>query len=293
MSGFQTDTLTMHANSPAVPAVDLLPDSLTVSGADSLSVSAADTLHGVAAQIWDAAAVYGEGSSAIAHGLADAVPLQDSSGGNIWFHAMSLAVLAGYCYMVYHYREQVLMCLRSLIDFKPDDKPGERGRLYNSFIAFAVALSTFSAGMALTKIIPEWVDIILNPALISLGGIILWALTSVIIVFQVGIIKAAGKLTLSKGFANMLVDIKTTHLAAAAIFITPVVILYSGTNPVWDKIMLYIAGIELFIIGIGFLFRTFLLFVRQKVSILVWILYLCAVEIFPIALAAVLMVKHF
>ncbi len=76
--------------------------------------------------------------------------------------------------------------------------------------------------------------------------------------------------------------LKSRMLKMAVIWLLPLVLLSSLEQE--NIFMTYLAIImAVTFIGI-YIYRSFLLFINQKISILHWILYLCAVEIFPLTL---------
>ncbi|MFR9503565.1 MAG: DUF4271 domain-containing protein [Rikenellaceae bacterium] len=68
------------------------------------------------------------------------------------------------------------------------------------------------------------------------------------------------------------------------IFVTPTILAYALSLGNIHNVILYIVGIQLFLIAVIYIYETFLFFISQKVSVLHTILYLCTVEIFPISL---------
>jgi hypothetical protein len=274
-------------------------DSLAVEATtDSLAFQSADSLSVATTPVWDAAAVYGTLSEPVAGRLIGGAAEQSPLVGNVWFQIITLVAVGLYCLMIYYYREQARLCLKGIFTFKTEDRfMGEHGHLYNNFIALAVMLCTLSVAIALTKELAVWID---PPVVASapkwavpLVSGVLWAVVAVVLLVQWAFLKAAGGFTFSGKFAGAVTEIKNTHLAVTTLFLTPAILLWTGVNPVWDTIMFWAIVMEGTLLLVSFVFRTFLLFVGQKVSLLVWILYLCAVEIFPIALVWTLVAKNF
>jgi hypothetical protein len=258
--------------------------------ADSLPVASPPSTT-----IWDAAGVYGRSSELVRNPLSEALAEQLPLVGNPWFQILILVVLVLYCLMIYFYRAQVRLCLKEVFTLKAKNRfAAEHGNLYNSFIALALVLCALTGGIALTKSIAAWADPVAIARVpqwtVPLVSIVMWA---VVMTVQWGLLKAAGNFTFSGKFTGTITEIKNAHMAAVAVIVTPAVLLCSGVNPVWDGVMLWLMAAEAAVLVISFILRTFLLFVGQKVSRLVWILYLCAVEIFPIALVWTLAAKNF
>jgi hypothetical protein len=257
-----------------------------------------DSLSLMPTEVWDAARVYGPMSEPIARELSEAVVEQSSLVDNVWFQVISLVIVGLYLLMIYFFRQQVGVCLKSLLSIKTEERfSGEHGHLYNSFVVIAIVVGTLSFGVALTKSMATWATsatlATVSDWIVPMIAPILWGVAAMILIIQTTVLKAIGEFTFSSKMTRTITEIKSCHLAVAAILITPWVMLWSGVNPVWDTIVVWVIAIEGSVLLISFVFRTFLLFVGQKVSVLVWILYLCGVELFPIALICALLVTNF
>ncbi|MDR2883116.1 MAG: DUF4271 domain-containing protein [Alistipes sp.] len=222
--------------------------------------------------------------------------------GNIAFQALSMTVLGAFCWMVYTYRGQVVRCLKSTVAFSraTNPRPGAVA-VYENFLATALSLGAISTGLAAvkgivwlaetgaivsvtTEALPVWV------APVAAGGVAMTA--AVVVMMEMGILKAVGKLTFSQKFTDEIVTVKKNWMAAASILTVPLVAMWTGVNPERDIILAYmIAGM---IITLFILFATHTLrgFIRQKISLLVWFLYLCAVEIFPVCAVVIAVARN-
>ncbi len=173
-------------------------------------------------------------------------------------------LLAGYfCWLIGTWR-----------DIDPDNK-----QLMDRFVRLALVLGVALVGTAAAKVF--------GPV-----GLAAAVVVTILVAFQIGLLRVAGGVTLMRELTSEIVEAKKKYLALAAILITAPVLLWSGSNPLRDQIMVYIIEAELVVVSVLFLTRTGRLFVRQKVSLLIWFLYLCAVEIFPVGLAIVLAAKN-
>ncbi len=79
-----------------------------------------------------------------------------------------------------------------------------------------------------------------------------------------------------------ILELRSKMLLYSVIYLMPFILLCSFGA--YDSIRFFIALIMVTIFTITYLIRSFLLFHSKKISILLWILYLCAVEIFPATL---------
>ncbi len=211
---------------------------------------------------------------------------------NIAFQALSMAVLGAFCWMVYAYRGQVGRCLKSTVAFSHATNPRpDAVAVYDRFLTTALTLGALSAGVAAAKV-----------ASVTPGGMTLWessvglapmlvapavagavALAVVVVeVVEVAILKAAGGLTFARKFTDEVIAIKKNWMAATSILTVPLVAMWTGVNPGRDGIVAYALVGVIVTTAVLFVTHTLQGFIRQKVSLLVWFLYLCTVEILPV-----------
>jgi hypothetical protein len=237
---------------------------------------------------------------------------------NAGFQIILLVVLFFYCWFVWRYRKAAVSSLKSVGTMKTEEVPA--GFLISAMIAVAVA-----TGIAVVK--AGWLsppEALLDPisgisgtrgtqgifgfsgtrgflgfsgfsGIPGIPAVGLVAGTALVVacveLFQLGVLKAAGRLVFAGEFTDDLIRTKKTYLAAAAVMVIPPILVVSGNNPVMDEILTYIVGTEIITTALMFAGRTLILFMRQKCSLLVWFLYLCTVEIFPVSLAILLAAK--
>ncbi|MDR1671050.1 MAG: DUF4271 domain-containing protein [Alistipes sp.] len=226
---------------------------------------------------------------------------------NIAFQALSLGVLGVFCWMIYTFRAQALHCLVSAVTLKTADAAsqgsGDKQR-YDNFYGVAMTLGALSVGMGTVKItatalaagtgtpgtiqwrlaglagtagiegLPAWTAIVAVMAVALMAAVVVMA--------QIGLLKAAGGVTLSQKFVGNIVLTKKNWLAAASMFTVPPVAVWTGVNPERDRVTAYVFAIVIVTLAALFIVHTLRGFMKQKVSVLVWFLYLCTVEIFPI-----------
>ena len=111
-------------------------------------------------------------------------------------------------------------------------------------------------------------------------------------IFQRGVVRLAGAVTLSQPFVSQLMLLKRTYFTLGVIVTVPALLLFAlcprGTGDVWFCIIV----IELLATVFLYLRETLNLFLSKKISILHWILYLCTIEIAPVAFAVLMLIKH-
>lgn len=115
------------------------------------------------------------------------------------------------------------------------------------------------------------------------GGCVAVAL-SVMLLFQCGTITLAATICEHKKIGSELLSTKLLYMAVAFVVTIPFGVMFllcshtMATIGFWGMILCGTIWIIIFVK------ETFLFFVSQKISILHWILYLCALEIFPTSL---------
>ncbi len=112
---------------------------------------------------------------------------------------------------------------------------------------------------------------------VTLGGILLLIIVEYILLWVVGIISEQRK------FCSAIWHSKMLHFSTTIIVISPMLILALLTEGVTASIALYGSVAACSISLILFIKETFSLFRTQRFSIFHWILYLCALELFPLS----------
>ncbi len=96
--------------------------------------------------------------------------------------------------------------------------------------------------------------------------------------------------SLSDRLYSTIIRFRTQFLYQILIFFIPVLIFFALNR---DNLLLsYVVVAEVVVFFLLYLIRGFLLFITQKISILQWFLYLCTVEIVPIAVAWMIFVRR-
>lgn len=289
----KADTLAGAADSTALgPAADSLRTDSLWAAAGSFGANGRG-----AKEIWDAWAVYGPGSRTVrmVQDTPVRIPVNPVS-GDIGLQIIVLTAAAAWCLLAYRFREQVKIFVGGFFGFRSEEKFwAEYGQLFDKMIGYAIPLCAAAVGIFATKAaaairpelfseMPSWAA---AASVLVAGGAFL-----LIFALQCAVIGMAGGLTLSKEFARAIVFNKKLALAVTAVVTLPLVALYTGLDSTADIVMGYVVAGVIVMLALVFVLRTMMLFIRQKVSLLVWILYLCAIEIFPAGVLTLLAVKY-
>ncbi len=149
---------------------------------------------------------------------------------------------------------------------------------FSNYLWSGVAMSVFAVWIAV--IAYAGVDIETNYSLcvyMLLGLLLLY-------VYQFLFIYIAGLLVACEEFMRILLHLKGIYFSIVSLVTIPMVLCYSLTYGGVNIVFSYLLIAQCVALVVLLLFETFMLFVAQKVSLLHTILYLCAVEIFPITL---------
>jgi hypothetical protein len=227
---------------------------------------------------------------------------------NMAFEALSLVVIGVFCWTLYYFRAEAWGCLRSMVDFSSVEKgaPVENKLMYGRFQGVAMMLGALSLGLAAVKAdsIGGALAVVgsgsgsggsvgsvvgsgglfdgMGPEMVAVAAMGVAGAIVVLALVQAGVMMAAGGLTLSGRFVGAVIRIKKNCISALSLLIVPVVAVWSGVNPMRDEIAGWIFAGVVAVVASMFVAHTLVGFVKQKVSLLVWFLYLCAVEIVPV-----------
>ena len=157
--------------------------------------------------------------------------------------------------------------------------------------ALILACGLLMCGLAAVKIFELWGEWRWLPSSLWGGGwlavpAVLLELLAVMGV-QSAVLHVVGKLTFSTEFIRMLCAKRLSLFASMTVTGTPAVLLAALSGGVWADVAagLFVAvTVAHLALYAG---RSFLWFIDRKVSILLWILYLCAVEAMPFGIFAV------
>lgn len=157
--------------------------------------------------------------------------------------------------------------------------------------ALILACGLLMCGLAAVKIFELWEEWRWLPSSLWGGGWLVVPAVMLVLLAVMGVQSAVlhvvGKLTFSTDFIRMLCAKRLSLFASMTVTGTPAVLLAALSGGVWADVAagLFVAvTVAHLALYAG---RSFLWFIDRKVSILLWILYLCAVEAMPFGIFAV------
>lgn len=270
-----------------------------------MAAAASDTLGG-----WrtvDAASMFGS-RAALSEAVTDSLPgaiesLEGVAGSGIFadnlFLRLSVLVLfVAYAAIVARYMGHILAVSsltrgRSYVEKLLDDQnySFERFVTISNLVGFLIAaivvvkwLDIMGGGTQIAAAMPQW----LSP----LGVGVVWLVVVVIRIFQSMVLKVSGNVVMNHRFTAKLIYLRRLTVSLAAVTTAPFVLMLALAPPAAAKSLLIIVLIECCAFVMFFLFRSLILFLEQKISIFYWILYLCAVEIFPLTVPVAIVLRN-
>lgn len=280
----QTDTTILN-----IPADTLRTDSLSLPVFDTTA-----HLQALPATV-DASEVFGDASV-----LHDTVffdpPTDPILFSDLIYQIPVICVLIGYFIYVLAYGNRILPFLKLRVSARSDEHdPEEYIRMFSGFVNGLWAGGWLMLGVTAAKLYSIWMPEELDgrlspyfPFLITVGIMIVGMGVGLL---QQFLLRMTGRLTLNTHFTGRILSIRRFTFISFTIIATPVSVVFSLAPPTW---MLW-TGLLLATIAIVYiiylLYRTLLLFFQEKVSILLWFLYLCGVEVMPYAVLATALLR--
>jgi len=211
-----------------------------------------------------------------------------------------VAVFAVYCYMLFYYRDSFAALIKSLRSRLFREKLiEEMNYTFASFLRMVggtglmacsvliircAALFAGQEGEAVVQRLPVWGTGLLT--------VVAAAVILSILLYQHLLLRAVGGLIRAPLFFEHLRSLRRIVATGGALFIIPLVLIFAlAPEPAAGKI-LYSILIVLLFFAVLFVGQSYRHFAGQNVSIFYWILYLCAVEIFPVSIFAALVLRN-
>ncbi len=241
--------------------------------------------------------IFGQGSALAQAAQTGVEAAHISLTDNIVVKGAVLLIFIFYCLVIALYGSQ----LRSLAGLAAGRKGTNRlldqqGNLTQNFIRIAlwmaiptlilIALKAVDMQMLpIPKFIPP------GPVLtLAVGGATVAALVPILL-YQWLMIRIAGRVTNQTAFMQRLQMLRRFICALGSVSLTPLVIFWTVSGAKGAPVLAFIVAGVACLISFLLILRTLQLFSEQKVSFLYWILYLCAVEIFPVSLIVLLAIR--
>lgn len=214
--------------------------------------------------------------------------VNDQRLNELMLDGLTVALFALYFIRLFRHRSSIGLLFRSLaVKGQFDQLIDEQSVAFRSFIrsfrslGFLVVLALIFKACLIWNATPSVVRIpenylpFLLPVLIGVLLAILcykWLITGTIAVLS--------------GQTGRVENIRTfnrIYFVTATFLLTPVVLLTTLSDPATQRVLFALEATLLIVLVLYYVGKSFSFFVSRKISILQWILYLCAVEIMPVS----------
>lgn len=262
-------------------------DSLSIAHADSTSV-ATNVADSVAQKIVSAAEMFGE-QSVLIERVPQPIQMQ-TLGGDTLFQILSVVEMIVVIFFAARHKHQIVaMFGRMLKGRLPEDfSAGRRDEvLTRSFINTSSAIGASLVVLFVVKYAPLWLPERLTPTegwVSTVAAVYATLGVVALLIFEQTVLWIIGKVTRYQEITGALIYMKQAGFALAAIAMSPILLLgilsSDRLTDAWNIILI----VECAILVLLFIKETLAFFIDKKIPIFHWILYLCAVEAFPLSL---------
>lgn len=192
--------------------------------------------------------------------------------------SLVVLMLCFYCYVIFRFSRPIRMIFKNALSIDATvamlDNPS---RDFNKFMPIAKSLLLFILSIIVLVAVKQ--NQTLPPGLSIVLILAIVIVVSIISMLRVLFRKIAGQITDTEKFFYSISLIEACSISLIATIVTPLAITLPFFPPIFD-----IAIYTLVIIYLYYLLRLYLTIRGKKFSFMQWFLYLCGVEIAPIAI---------
>ena len=210
---------------------------------------------------------------------------------NSLFQGFALLLAVTYILLIYHN----ILDIRTLLNrVFHDQTSGERrfedpgGSRYTRFIRTTAIIGILFIGILVVKYTqPTDLAIPVNRFMLVAALVLSLVVSTVILLilgFQWTLLRLVGAITLTQPLITQLQQLRKVYFSSAVVLITPALLLFALGPQQTEKLWLGLIAVGFAVTLFLYLRETLNLFLSKKISIIHWILYLCAVELFPLSL---------
>ena len=205
-----------------------------------------------------------------------------------FYHILSLVLLGLWALLLYSYRSEVPMFLRSVVMTK-NVTSDEANPIFASLMRMAQQLALVIVALLAVRIVerefsplPEWVER-WNATLV----VALFVVVSLLVLLQNLALRIIGMVCGAHDFTHEAITVKNLFIGSWGLIVALPTLLLLLNHTVAETFVLHFITFLTILALLTYTFKSFLLFRRAKISILIWFLYLCTVEALPITLLMV------
>jgi hypothetical protein len=217
---------------------------------------------------------------------------------NAWFYqGVVILLMILYFLMLYSNGNEIHLLVKGLnLEHNSVQRILERKNSFHSgFLRQYCLLGAMSIGILAVHLCDTWLpNCIYNPTQIEWHLFCLFATFAVlaIFLFEWIILWSIGRVTLTQSTISTILYIKQFYFAQATLITLPFILLYALCPIGYGLGWLYLTAFMGAVSTILFLKEVHSLFMMKNIPNLLWILYLCTVEVAPIAFAVLSLVKY-
>ncbi len=205
----------------------------------------------------------------------------------LMYNLLVVAVVIFYIFCIYRYFDDIAVLFRSVFQRQvvSHDRAEERR---HSDIFYGSLGKLFLLGVAFVSVLTSmflWrADALLEPSQLFYAPFVVVALFVVIVMAQYALMFIIGFVTQSVYEVSALMRIRLIYFVMAVVLVAPILLVSQMGVGEGYRGWLSVGYIASSLVLVLFVRESIGFFISKKVSILHWILYLCAVEILPLTL---------
>lgn len=218
--------------------------------------------------------------------------------GSVPFQCFVLLLAATYAVLLYRNLGDIGSLLnRSFHDAHTrkwaSEDSGSSG--FSHFLNVTTGIGLLFIGLLAVKFGGGLVDGLLPEKLSGAATLLLSLATTLaggaVVLYQRAILRTIGAITLNQAFVAQLIQLRRTCFALIVVITAPVLLLFVLCPADSGRFWFYFLLLESALTIILYIKKSLDLFLSKNFSILLWFLYLCAVEFFPISLLWLLITR--
>lgn len=190
--------------------------------------------------------------------------------------------------LLFHYRYELRVLLSGVgRGFSDEFEPGRKmSALSNGFFNASTIAGVLSVTVVAARCSSLWMpeSLLVEPQWTTpVAAVFVAVAFAAVVLYERVVLWMVGFVAGNRDFVELLGCVKRAYFAVVSLFLSPVVLL-SAMSPESGSGWLWVIVAECLILSFLFLKETFVLFIRKKIPIFQWFLYLCTVEAFPFTL---------
>lgn len=204
------------------------------------------------------------------------------------YHLLILVLLGLWALVIYSYRSEVPMFLRSVVMTK-NVTSEEANPIFASLMRMAQLLAIVVCALLAVRVVewefsplPEWVE--RWSATLVVG---LFLVVSLMVMLQNMVLRGIGVVCGARDFSHEVITVKNLFIGSWGLIVALPTLLLLLNHTVAETFVLHFITFLTLLALLTYTFKSLLLFRRAKISILIWFLYLCTVEALPVTLLMV------